>query len=92
MDITIRRGNVLLTVPDFQKDEYKAKGFDVIENGRVVERAIPHDLASFKKAYTELTTEIKRLKQENTSLKEDLKTALKEVTPSKTIKKTAKNS
>ena len=31
MDITVRRANVLLTIPEDQKSEYLAKGFDVID-------------------------------------------------------------
>lgn len=89
--IQVRRANVILEVPDYQKNEYLAKGFDVIgPNGKILERTIPNDINSLKKAYTELSDRVKALEEENRQLKEQLtskpvkeekKKAVKELEP-----------
>lgn len=72
-NITVKRANVLLTIPDYQKDEYLAKGFDVLgANGKVIEKTIPNDVNSLKKAYHELTEKVKKLEEENKRLKAKL--------------------
>ncbi len=78
--IQVRRANVILEVPDEQKDEYLAKGFDVIgPNGKVIEKSIPNDPNSLKKAYTELSDKVKALEEENRQLKEQLASNTKPV-------------
>ena len=71
--IQVRRANVILDVPEEQKGEYLAKGFDVIDaQGRVIERTTPNDINTLKKAYAELTEKVKALEEENKQLKEKL--------------------
>lgn len=71
--IQVRQANVVLDIPEEQKNEYLAKGFDVIgPDGRILERTTPNDINSLKKAYTELSDRIKALEEENRQLKEQL--------------------
>ena len=75
--IQVRRANVILDVPEDQKDEYLAKGFDVLgPDGRVVIKSVPNDMNSLKKAVADLTEENKKLKEENDKLKEQLTSKL----------------
>lgn len=61
--ITVRRANVLLDVPEEQKYEYLAKGFDVVaSDGTVIEHTVPSDVNVLKKAYTDHISEIAKLK------------------------------
>lgn len=61
-EIKVRRGNVILRVPEYQKGEYLARGFDVIsEDGKVVEATVPSDVNILKKAYVEHLAKIKEL-------------------------------
>lgn len=84
--IQVRRANVILDIPDVQKDEYLAKGFDVIDaQGRVVERTVPNDINALKKAYAELAEEVKKLKEENKQLKEKLAAKPEKVEKPKTV-------
>ena len=71
--ITVRQANVVLDVPEEQKSEYLAKGFDVIgADGKVIEKTTPNDINSLKKAYKELTEKAKKLELENAKLKKQL--------------------
>lgn len=75
-NITVRRANVVLDVPDYQQNEYLAKGFDVIDaNGRVIVKTIPNDINSLKKAYKELCEKVDSLEKENKALKKALKSS-----------------
>lgn len=78
MDITVKRANVLLTVPEDQKSEYLAKGFDVVDDrGRVVEHTTPSDVNTLKRAYIDHLKEIEKMKKEISELKSQLKAAKK---------------
>lgn len=84
--IQVRRANVILDVPDYQQNEYLAKGFDVIgADGKIVAKAIPNDPNSLRKAYAELTAENQALKKEIEALKETIasKTEVKAPKPIK---------
>lgn len=75
-DIKVRRANVVLTIPDYQQNEYLAKGFDVIDsNGRVIVKTTPNDINSLKKAYKELCEKVDALEKENKALKKALKSS-----------------
>ena len=88
--ITVRRANVVLDVPEEQKAEYLAKGFDVINaNGKVVEATVPEDLNTLKTAYSNHLIQIKALQAENQKLKDEI-TQLKVPKPRKTRAKTTK--
>lgn len=79
-NITVRRANVVLDVPEVQKNEYLAKGFDVIgADGKILERTVPNDVNSLKKAYHELTEKVKELEAENKKLKEQIASKGKKV-------------
>ena len=76
--IKVRRANVILQVPEEQRKEYLAKGFDVVdENNNVVEYTVPTDLNTLKTAYTNHVKEIEMLKAENKKLKSELRAAKK---------------
>lgn len=63
MDIFVRQANVILAIPEEQKDEYVSRGFDVVtESGVVVEAAIPHDVPT-------LQSKLKELRDENANLR-----------------------
>lgn len=71
--ITVRRANVVLDVPEEQKAEYLARGFDVINaNGKVVEATVPEDLNTLKTAYSNHLMQIKTLQAENQKLKDEI--------------------
>lgn len=72
--ITVRRANVLLDVSEDQKDEYLAKGFDVIDkNGNVVaEATVTNDVSTLHKKLAEAQEKIKILEEENKRLNEEL--------------------
>lgn len=58
MDIFVRQANVILAIPEEQKDEYVSRGFDVVtESGVVVESAIPHDVPTLQSKLQELQNE-----------------------------------
>lgn len=72
-NILVRQANVVLDIPEEQRDEYLAKGFDVIgANGKPIIKATPNDLNSLKKAFAELTEKVKALELENSQLKKQL--------------------
>lgn len=76
--IKVRRANVVLVVPEEQRKEYLAKGFDVIDSvGKIVEYTIPSDVNTLKTAYTNHVKEIEMLKAENKKLKSELRAAKK---------------
>lgn len=78
--ITVRQANVVLDIPEEQKSEYLAKGFDVIgADGRIIEKTTPNDLNSLKKAYKELTAKVEELQKENEKLKKQLASKGKKV-------------
>lgn len=94
-EIKVRRGNVILRVPEYQKGEYLARGFDVIsEDGKVVEATVPSDVNILKKAYVEHLAKIKELEAKlaeatkRTSKKAPVDVIEKEETPKK---RTTKN-
>ena len=61
--IKVKRANVVLDVPEYQKQEYLAQGYDVIgDDGKIVERTIPIDPNALRKAYLEQTKLIEELK------------------------------
>lgn len=72
--ITVRRANVLLDVSEDQKDEYLAKGFDVIDkDGNVVtEATVTNDVSTLHKKLAEAQEKIKILEEENKRLNEEL--------------------
>ena len=74
--IKVRRANVILQVPEEQRKEYLAKGFDVVdENNNVIEYTVPSDLNTLKTAYSNHIKEIEKLQAENKKLKSDLRAA-----------------
>lgn len=63
-EIKVRRGNVILRVSENELAKVKARGFDVLgADGKVVEASVPNDVGILKKAFTDHTNEIKRLKE-----------------------------
>lgn len=66
-NITIRSGNVELTVPADQKDRYMKLGYSVIDEqtGEVLEEAPSQDVAT-------LQAEVAKLKAENAKLKAEI--------------------
>lgn len=73
-NITVRKANVLLTVPDVQREEYLSKGFDVVDDktNKVLEAALPRDVNALTIMVQKLQDEIKALKKENAELKQQL--------------------
>ena len=72
--ITVLKGNVELTVPEDLKNEYLDMGYDIIENGIVVESSNLH-FNDAETALAEKDTEIEKLKEQLAKEKEKLKTA-----------------
>lgn len=72
--IKVRRANVILTVPDFQKKEYLAKGFDVIaKDGKILEEAtMTNDISTLQKKLKEAQDKIKHLEAEIVRLNQEL--------------------
>lgn len=69
-NITVRRANVILDISEAQKEEYLAKGFDVLgPDGKVIIKTTPNDINSLKKAYVELSKKVQDLEAENDKLK-----------------------
>lgn len=73
--VTVRRGNVLLTVSGDQAQRYLDQGYDIVDASgtRIIEKSTPKDTLTLMKAYTENTAEIKRLKEEIERLQDLLK-------------------
>ena len=60
--IKVRHGNVVLRVPNYQMQEYLAKGYDVIdEDGKIIKHTTPSDINELKKAYVEHINKIEEL-------------------------------
>lgn len=62
----------MLDVPEEQRTEYLAKGYDVLNaNGTVAEATVPSDVNVLKRAYVEHLARIKQLEEQlaNTSKK-----------------------
>ena len=69
MDITVRKANVVLNVPEEQRSEYLAKGYDIIgANGGVVESATPQDVPTLQAKLQEALDENARLKAQIATL------------------------
>lgn len=71
-NITIRRGNTELTVPEDQKERYLKLGYSVYENGKMVEEAPLKDAGALQRRVSELLQENASLKAENQKLKTEL--------------------
>ena len=71
-NITIRRGNTELTVPEDQKERYLKLGYSVYENGKMVEEAPLKDAGALQRRVSELLQENASLKAENKKLKTEL--------------------
>ena len=63
MEITVRKGNVELTVPAEQKDRYLKLGYSVYEGDKVVEEAFPDDVEVLKAKIIALMDENAELKK-----------------------------
>lgn len=88
--IKVRRGNVILRVPEYQKQEYLAKGFDVItEDGKVLEATVPSDVNTLKRAYVKHLAKIKELEEKLAQANKPKTTAKKSETDA-TKKRTTK--
>lgn len=68
-DITIRKGNVELNVPEDQKDRYLKLGYSVYDNGKLVEEAPINDIGALQLKVSALLTENAKLKDEIAKLK-----------------------
>lgn len=63
MDITVRKANSILTIPEEQRDEYLSKGYDIVtETGVVIQRAVPQDVPTLQARLQEALDENARLK------------------------------
>lgn len=71
--LKVKRANVILRIPDVDKQHYIDKGYSVIdEHGVIIEAAVPKDIDSLQKAFVESQEEIKRLNAEIEFLKNKL--------------------
>lgn len=72
--ILVKRANVILNVPDFQKHEYLSKGFDVVaDNGNILEEAtMTNDIGTLQKKLKEAQDKIKHLEAEIVRLNKEL--------------------
>lgn len=69
----VRRANVVLTIKDDQVERFTDMGYDVIDElGNVIQKSVPQDISSFRKALMEAEEELKTLKEENESLKKEI--------------------
>lgn len=68
-DITIRKGNVELSVPAEQKDRYLKLGYSVYEGNKLVEEAPSDDVGALRAKISQLIAENDKLKAENKKLK-----------------------
>lgn len=72
--IKVRRANVVLTIPEEQRREYLAKGFDILdEKGNVIEHTTPTDPNTLKTAYINHIKKIETLEAEIKKLKSGLR-------------------
>ena len=84
----VRRLNVTLDVSDDEVDYYIGLGYDHInEDGSIIKRAIPKDIATLQRAYVENEKTIKQLTAKIANLEDKIKqlqkTASKETEVSK---------
>lgn len=72
--VEVKQGNVYLTINAEDVDRYMARGFDVVDEvGNVIKKSVPNDINVLKQAYEQHTAEIAKLREENESLKAQLK-------------------
>lgn len=63
--IQVQRANVVLSVPEYDKANYLAKGYDILdEAGNVVEASMPNDVPTLQAKLNELIAENKQLKEQ----------------------------
>lgn len=72
--VTIKRANVLLTIPEEQIDEYLSKGFDVInEKGEVIKRTTAtNDVHTLMKQLEAANKTIKKLEEKIEMLEQEI--------------------
>lgn len=74
----IQRANVILEVKDDQVERFLDQGYDVVdETGNVIQKSVPQDLGTLRKAYLDNMAEIDALKVEIKKLKASKKTSTK---------------
>lgn len=60
--IKVKRGNVVLRIPDVDKQHYVDKGYSVLDSdGKVIEEAISKDVNTLQKALIDSKKEIEKL-------------------------------
>lgn len=69
-DITIRKENVELTVPEDQKDRYLKLGYSVYSDGKLVEEAPINDVGALRLKVSELEALVKQKDEEIKKLKQ----------------------
>lgn len=69
IDITIRKGNTELTVPEDQKSRYLSLGYSVYEGNKLVEEAPTQDVGVLQTKVASLMAENEKLKAEIAKLK-----------------------
>lgn len=79
--LKVRRGNVVLQVKPEALDYYLNSGYNLVENGKIVKKAVPITKEELRKAYLEDEDIIKELNAEIERLKAQLKETKK---PAKT--------
>lgn len=72
-DITIRKGNKELTIPEEQKNRYLALGYSVYEGMKLVEEAPTNDVGALQAKVARLNKENEELKVENKKLVDEIK-------------------
>lgn len=74
----VRKANVVLTIKDSEVNRFVDLGYDVIDdNGTILQKTVPNDLAVLKNAYIEHTQEIEKLTAELAKAKSELAKAKK---------------
>jgi len=59
----VQRANVVLEIKDDQVERFLDQGYDVIdEAGNILQKSVPQDIGTLRKAYVEHIEEIKQLK------------------------------
>lgn len=77
-EITIRKGNKELHVPEDQKGRYLALGYSVYEGDKLVEEAPTNDVGALQAKIAKLIAENESLKAEIAKLKAPKKASKKE--------------
>ena len=68
--VMVRRGNVVLSVPEIDAENYLAKGYDILGlNGNVVKESVPNDVPTLQAKLKDALEENARLKAEIDKLK-----------------------